>query len=88
MLFFLLNLDLFGKSAEDLYLQVLSVTQALFYSALRCSREMLVVNNGSKNLIRAINNRLSALSFHIREYYWVDMKKINEIYIQDRRMLP
>ncbi|KAK3164303.1 hypothetical protein QOZ80_1AG0015580 [Eleusine coracana subsp. coracana] len=54
--------------------------QALFYSALRCSRQMLVMNDGSKNLIRAINNRLSALSFHIREYYWVDMKKINEIY--------
>ncbi|EEF49988.1 alkaline/neutral invertase A, mitochondrial isoform X1 [Ricinus communis] len=54
--------------------------QALFYSALRCSREMLTVNDGSKNLVRAINNRLSALSFHIREYYWVDIKKINEIY--------
>ncbi|XP_059652266.1 alkaline/neutral invertase A, mitochondrial [Cornus florida] len=54
--------------------------QALFYSALRCSREMLAVDEGSKNLVRAINNRLSALSFHIREYYWVDMKKINEIY--------
>ncbi|XP_038889921.1 alkaline/neutral invertase A, mitochondrial-like [Benincasa hispida] len=54
--------------------------QALFYSALRCSREILTVNDGSKNLVRAINNRLSALSFHIREYYWVDMKKINEIY--------
>ncbi|XP_030547058.1 alkaline/neutral invertase A, mitochondrial [Rhodamnia argentea] len=54
--------------------------QALFYNALRCSREMLSVNDGSKNLVRAINNRLSALSFHIREYYWVDMKKINEIY--------
>lgn len=54
--------------------------QALFYSALRCSREMLCEDEGSKNLIRAINNRLSALSFHIREYYWVDMKKINEIY--------
>ncbi|KAK6233301.1 hypothetical protein SCA6_003374 [Theobroma cacao] len=54
--------------------------QALFYAALRCSREMLTVNDGSKNLVRAINNRLSALSFHIREYYWVDMKKINEIY--------
>lgn len=54
--------------------------QALFYSALRCSREMLTVNDGSKNLVRAINNRLTALSFHIREYYWVDMKKINEIY--------
>ncbi|KAF5206512.1 Alkaline/neutral invertase A protein [Thalictrum thalictroides] len=54
--------------------------QALFYSALRSSREMLMVDDGSKNLVRAINNRLSALSFHIREYYWVDMKKINEIY--------
>ncbi|RWR76406.1 neutral invertase [Cinnamomum micranthum f. kanehirae] len=54
--------------------------QALFYSALRCSREMIIVNDGSKNLVRAVNNRLSALSFHIREYYWVDMKKINEIY--------
>nr|CAP59645.1 putative neutral invertase [Vitis vinifera] len=54
--------------------------QALFYSALRCSREMLTQNDASINLVRAINNRLSALSFHIREYYWVDMKKINEIY--------
>ncbi|CAL1407718.1 unnamed protein product [Linum trigynum] len=54
--------------------------QALFYSALRCGREMLAVNDGSKNLVRTINNRLSALSFHIREYYWVDMKKMNEIY--------
>ncbi|WOG83454.1 hypothetical protein DCAR_0102629 [Daucus carota subsp. sativus] len=54
--------------------------QALFYSALRCSREMLIVNDSTKNLVAAVNNRLSALSFHIREYYWVDMKKINEIY--------
>ncbi|KAJ6799736.1 neutral/alkaline invertase 1, mitochondrial-like [Iris pallida] len=54
--------------------------QALFYSALRCAREMITINDVSKNLVSAINNRLSALSFHIREYYWVDMKKINEIY--------
>ncbi|KAG0479741.1 hypothetical protein HPP92_010599 [Vanilla planifolia] len=54
--------------------------QALFYSALRCAREMIIPNEGSKNLIRAVNNRLSALSFHIREYYWLDMKKVNEIY--------
>ncbi|KAL8151276.1 hypothetical protein V2J09_021084 [Rumex salicifolius] len=54
--------------------------QALFYSALRCSREMLIVNDGTKNIVAAINNRLTALSFHIREYYWVDIKKINEIY--------
>ncbi|KVH95973.1 Glycosyl hydrolase family 100 protein [Cynara cardunculus var. scolymus] len=42
--------------------------------------QMLALDEGSKNLVRTINNRLSALSFHIREYYWVDMKKINEIY--------
>ncbi|VFQ84897.1 unnamed protein product [Cuscuta campestris] len=54
--------------------------QALFYSALRCAREMLASDEGSKNLVRTVNNRLSALSFHIREYYWVDMNKINEIY--------
>lgn len=54
--------------------------QALFYSALRCAREMLTVNDGTKNLVEAINSRLSALSFHVREYYWVDINKINEIY--------
>lgn len=54
--------------------------QALFYSALRCAREMLNVNDETKNLVAAVNSRLSALSFHIREYYWVDIKKINEIY--------
>ncbi|OMO89077.1 Six-hairpin glycosidase-like protein [Corchorus olitorius] len=54
--------------------------QALFYSALLCAREMLAPEDGSVDLIRALNNRLVALSFHIREYYWIDMKKLNEIY--------
>ncbi|KAL8224165.1 hypothetical protein R6Q57_019640 [Mikania cordata] len=54
--------------------------QALFYSALMCAREMLAPEDGSADLIRALNNRLVALSFHIREYYWIDMKKLNEIY--------
>ncbi|GKU93892.1 hypothetical protein SLEP1_g7450 [Rubroshorea leprosula] len=54
--------------------------QALFYSALLCAREMLAPEDGSADLIRALNNRLVALSFHIREYYWIDMKRLNEIY--------
>lgn len=54
--------------------------QALFYSALLCAREMLAPEDGSADLIRALNNRLVALSFHIREYYWLDMKRLNEIY--------
>ncbi|KAK8683359.1 hypothetical protein V6N13_039421 [Hibiscus sabdariffa] len=54
--------------------------QALFYSALLCAREMLAPEDASADLLRALNNRLVALSFHIREYYWIDMKKLNEIY--------
>ncbi|XP_071685815.1 alkaline/neutral invertase E, chloroplastic-like [Rutidosis leptorrhynchoides] len=54
--------------------------QALFYSALMCAREMLAPEDGSADLVRALNNRLIALSFHIREYYWIDLKKLNEIY--------
>lgn len=54
--------------------------QALFYSALLCAREMLAPEDGSADLSRALNNRLVALSFHIREYYWIDMRKLNEIY--------
>lgn len=54
--------------------------QALFYSALLCAREMLAPEDGSADLIRALHNRLLALSFHIREYYWIDLRKLNEIY--------
>ncbi|MBA0558014.1 hypothetical protein Golob_015055, partial [Gossypium lobatum] len=66
---------------KHLYPLVLyNIFQALFYSALLCAREMLAPEDGSADLIRALNNRLVALSFHIREYYWIDMKKLNEIY--------
>ena len=41
---------------------------------------MLALENDSADLIRALNNRVVALSFHIREFYWIDMKKLNEIY--------
>ncbi|XP_027349698.1 alkaline/neutral invertase A, mitochondrial-like [Abrus precatorius] len=54
--------------------------QALFYSALRSAREMVLEKDKFKTMVGEINNRLSALSFHIREYYWLDMKKMNEIY--------
>eukprot|EP00250_Pteridium_aquilinum_P017759 c23773_g2_i1 orf=355-2385(-) len=54
--------------------------QSLFYSALRCAREMLLSEDGSTDLVRAVNSRLCALSYHIREHYWVDMRKLNEIY--------
>ncbi|KAF4349265.1 hypothetical protein F8388_024232 [Cannabis sativa] len=55
--------------------------QALFYSALLGAREMLTQEDASSaDLLEALNNRLVALSFHIREYYWIDLRKLNEIY--------
>lgn len=41
---------------------------------------MLTPEEASADLFRALNNRLVAMSFHSREYYWIDMKKLNEIY--------
>lgn len=41
---------------------------------------MLTLEDASADLIRALNNRLLALTFHIIEYYWIDMKRLNEIY--------
>ncbi|GJS29934.1 alkaline/neutral invertase E, chloroplastic-like protein [Tanacetum coccineum] len=54
--------------------------QALFYSALLSARDMLTREEASADLTTALNNRLVALSFHVREYYWIDMRKLNEIY--------
>ncbi|KAH7865771.1 hypothetical protein Vadar_011011 [Vaccinium darrowii] len=49
--------------------------QALFYSALRCSWKMLIVNEVTKNLVAAINNCLSELLVHIKEYYFVEYEE-------------
>ncbi|XP_071698184.1 alkaline/neutral invertase E, chloroplastic [Rutidosis leptorrhynchoides] len=54
--------------------------QALFYSALLSAKEMLTREDASADLVTALNNRLVALSFYVREYYWIDMRKLNEIY--------
>ena len=39
-----------------------------------------MLNPEAQDLIRLINSRLAALSFHIQEYYWLDIRKLNEIY--------
>ncbi len=54
--------------------------QSLFYVALRAAREMLVKNTEGLILIDKINNRLGSLVFHIRDYYWLDLKKLNQIH--------
>ncbi|EKQ70800.1 glycogen debranching enzyme [Leptolyngbyaceae cyanobacterium JSC-12] len=54
--------------------------QALFYAALRSARELLAPNRRGEVFRQVVNQRLSVLSFHIREYYWIDLKRLNNIY--------
>ncbi|GJP51016.1 hypothetical protein CLOM_g10170 [Closterium sp. NIES-68] len=54
--------------------------QSLLYGALRAARDMLIPEGDSIDLIRAVNARLTALSFHIRQYYWLDLPRLNTIY--------
>lgn len=54
--------------------------QALFYAALRSARELLMPGRKGDIYIQVINHRLNTLYYHIRKYYWLDIKRLNEIY--------
>ncbi len=55
--------------------------QSLFYAALRSARELLKPGYTRSDIyIQVINQRLITLNFHIREYYWLDLKRLNNIY--------
>jgi hypothetical protein len=53
--------------------------QALFYAALRAAHELLLPDPDDTYL-KVVDNRLGHLVYHIREYYWVNLKRLNEIY--------
>ncbi|NEP55972.1 MAG: alkaline invertase [Symploca sp. SIO2G7] len=54
--------------------------QSLFYAALRASRELLAPGRQGEVYNQFITQRLNTLNFHIREYYWLDLKRLNDIY--------
>ncbi|WP_396812296.1 glycoside hydrolase 100 family protein [Microcoleus sp. FACHB-SPT15] len=54
--------------------------QALFYAALRSARELLAPSRQGEIYTLIVNQRLSTLNYHIRKYYWLDIKRVNEIY--------
>ncbi|KAH1081059.1 hypothetical protein J1N35_020820 [Gossypium stocksii] len=54
--------------------------QALFYFALRCSRQMMKPERDGKELIERINKRITALSYLIQKYYRLDFTQLNNIY--------
>lgn len=54
--------------------------QVLFYATLRAAKELLLPNDAHASCLRKINQRLAPLTYHLREYYWIDLNRLNEIY--------
>ncbi|KAG6411967.1 hypothetical protein SASPL_124623 [Salvia splendens] len=54
--------------------------QALFFMALRCAMLLLKHDGPGKELIERIVKRLHALTYHMRNYFWLDLKQLNDIY--------
>jgi glycogen debranching enzyme len=54
--------------------------QALFFAALRSAQELLVPDEKNAAYIEAVNQRLSHLAYHIRQYYWLDLPQLRNIY--------
>lgn len=53
--------------------------QVLFYAALRTARELLLPDNDGEKYLYTVNQRLGALSYHVREYYWLDLKRLSKL---------
>lgn len=54
--------------------------QALFYAALRVARELLLPTAASKTYLKAVDDRLNHLAYHVQKYYWLTLDHLNEIY--------
>jgi len=54
--------------------------QALFFFALRSAKQMLKEGADNKELLDKIVQKIKALNYHIRNYYWLDHTQLNNIY--------
>lgn len=54
--------------------------QVLFYAALRAAIELLLPKESNQLCLKNIHRRLETLTYHVREYYWLDLQRLNEIY--------
>lgn len=54
--------------------------QALFFMALRCALVLLKQDVEGKEFVERIVKRLHALNYHMRSYFWLDLKQLNDIY--------
>lgn len=51
--------------------------QALFFAALSAAQELMIDHDGYQD---ALSERLAHLTYHIRQYYWLDFRRLNDIY--------
>jgi hypothetical protein len=54
--------------------------QVLFYAALIAASELLLADADSDGYLSKVNGRLGALKYHVRNYYWLDLTRLSEIY--------
>jgi len=54
--------------------------QVLFYAALQTAQELLLPGRENEPYLEASRDRLHHLAYHLRNYYWLDLKRLNEIY--------
>ncbi|MEJ6483452.1 glycoside hydrolase 100 family protein [Nostoc punctiforme UO1] len=54
--------------------------QVLFYASLRAASELLLPDGDGDSYLGKVNRRLGSLKYHIRNYYWLDLKRLGEIY--------
>ena len=54
--------------------------QVLFYAALQAAKELLLPDECNQPCLRNVTRRLDSLTYHVREYYWIDLQRLNEIY--------
>ena len=54
--------------------------QVLFYASLRSAAELLLPAGDGLRYLAATHARLGALHYHLMEYYWLDLERLNQIY--------
>lgn len=57
--------------------------QALFFMALRAAQELLPSSPENDPYLEAARDRVTHLAYHIRQYYWLNLARLNEIHRYD-----
>lgn len=54
--------------------------QSLFYGMLHAAQDLLIANKENETLLATAKYRMQTLLSYVRFYYWLDIKRLNEIH--------